>query len=98
MNKNLPIRRLASMTSRVVIQMLFSRETLTANRAIIRFVSGMSFHVTFERRRIRKDVKANGAGKHGSTQMTFSVTRQIIRIRERFAAYLKSLYFQYQSV
>lgn len=55
------------MTSRVVIQMLLARKTLTADRAIVRFVGGMSLHMTFQRRRVRKDVKANGAGKHGPT-------------------------------
>jgi len=70
--------------------MFLSCKALTANRAIVWFVSGMSLHVAFQRGCICKYMETDCAGKHRSTQMTFAVTRKIIRIWKCFAAYLKS--------
>lgn len=78
------------MASRVVIQVLLPRETLAANRAVVRLVGGVSLHMTFQRGRVRKDMKADRAGKHRPAQMTLAVTRQIVRVGERFAAHLKN--------
>lgn len=90
---DLPIWCLAGMASRVIIQMFLAREALAANRAIVRLVGGVSLHVTLQRGRVREHVKADSAGEHGPTQVALAVTRQVVRVRERFAAYLQEIHY-----
>lgn len=72
----------------MVVQMLFARKALTTDCTIVRFVGGVSLHMAIQRRCVRKNMKADCASEHGSTQVTLAVTRQIVCVRERFTAYL----------
>lgn len=77
------------MASGVVVQMLFPREALSANGAVVRFIGRVSLHVAFERRGVGEYVKTNRAREHRAAQMTLAVAGEVVRIRECFPANLR---------
>lgn len=77
------------MAAGVILEVFLACERFAAYVAIVRFVGAVTFHVTFQRRLIGKDVEADAAREHAAAQMTLTMSAQFLGVREGFTAYLK---------
>lgn len=85
------VRRLARMTSRMVVQVFLTTKRFCTNVALVWFVHTMSFRMAFQTGCIRKHMITYVTSEHGVVvQMTFAVSTQLCAVWKCPATNLKT--------